>query len=237
MSTTTPESFVKDIRENIVFQQILNEETSPDKPLQTIIENCLKRIGYCMLEAQSCFEKLGLEILEVNNGRQLDEQWLNETVDIELTHKTIDTHLSNAEKYAERAGSSINLKSGEIITFSEAQIETVCKTNDNYVSVDGDFILAFIKDDIWLKPSNHPQYTTQSFREKYLKLMEAVTTVYTLCIALLNKYYDIKNLPNNTMNVIPATKNICGKLLIDGSTGKTVTSKPFITESMFNTGK
>jgi len=237
VSTVTPKSFVKDLREGLSMINQLNEDTDPGKPLQAIIENCMRAIDFSMRRASSCMESIALEILEVNQGRPVNEQWLNEKVDMEIAFKTIEHDLSRVEMYAERAGFSVKKKSGEIIDFSEPQIRTTCHLNDSYIEVNGDFIKAFIEEGIWLKPNNNPQYATASFREKYLKLTDAVTSVYTLCIALLNKYYNINKIENKAMEIIPATKNICGKLLIDGASGDTATKPPFITESMFNTGK
>jgi len=237
MAIVTPESFAKDLREGFAFMNKLNEDTDPGKPLQTIVENCLKAIDSLMFKVSIGMETIATEIMEVNQGRPVNEQWLNEKVDIEAANKEIEERLSRAEMYLKRAGSSVTLKSGETIDFHELQIKSTCLKNDDYVMSSNRYINEFIEGNVWLKPSNHPQYTTQSFREKYLKLIETVTSLYTLCVGLLNKYYDIKKLPNKTMENIPATRNVCGKLLMENATGATDTKPPFITESMFNTGK
>jgi len=237
MSTITPESFLEGLREGLALSNQLNEDTSPDKPLQAIIEKCLKVIDESLFQVSICFEKIGLEILEVNQGRPVNEQWLNEAVNMEAEHKKIDVYLSRSSMYAERAGNIMKNKSGEYVQFNEFQMKEVCSTNDNYIYMPGKSIHLFVDSGIWLKPNQDPQYSTQLYREKYINLVETVKKVYVMMIALLNKYYEIKKLDNKTMEIIPATKNICGKMLIENATGKTLTNPPFITESMFNTGK
>jgi len=237
MGIVTPESFLKEAREKIAFDSLLKEDTSTDKPLQTVIEKCMRAIDGFMFKANDSMTKIALEILEVNKGRPVSEQWLNETVDIEAEFKKLEKNIRNAEIYAERAGTVIENSSGKAIIFDKTQINSVCRSEDSYVYAANSSIGDFVEEGLWLKPANHPKYSTSEYREKYLHLIETVKKTYVFCEALLNKHYDSKKLPSEAMSIIPATKSACGNLLIEGAAGKTVTSPPFITESMFNTGK
>jgi len=90
MDIVTPESFLKEARDKIAFDAQLNEETSLDKPLQAIIENCMRAINALMFKVSMGMESISLEILEVNQGRPVSEQWMNEKMDIEAAHAKID---------------------------------------------------------------------------------------------------------------------------------------------------
>jgi len=215
----------------------LNEDTSPDKPLQVVVETSIKAICGAMRSASDRMERLGLEILEVNTGRPVNEQFLNERINISEECKNLGNDLAKAQAYAEKAGTAVKTRLGDTLLFTDFQVKSVCDMNDGYVQASNKSIITFAQSGIWLKPDNNPQYTTEMFREKYMELTETVKKVYVFCIALLNKFYDSKKLPNMTFEAIPATKTVYGKLLIEGASGETDTKPPFITESMFNTGK
>jgi len=145
--------------------------------------------------------------------------------------------LTRASLYAERAGDLLKDESGTFANFTDFQMKGICDTGDSFIHSSNKNICLFVDAGIWLKPCDDPQYATQLYREKYISLTETIKKAYVFIMALLNKYYEIKHLGNKTMTIIPATKTVYGKLLISNASGETDTKPPFITESMFNTGK
>jgi len=238
----TPDEFVRKMRQSIAENAVRKIESEyPDLKLSEEVEACVRDAEKFLSKGFAILDEMALEMIEQNGGlMKIGEngemtQYVDESFNVEEAYSKLLGYIADADERISKAGNRLKMSSGRFVNVSDSSVKQVCEWVDTNVHSANKAINNMIDAGIWLSESNNPKYSTAKYREGYLELTEKARKLYVICDALLNIFYDHSK-SKRTVSV-PATKLAYGEPLMTGASGETETKPPFITKSMFDTGK